>query len=455
MKKLLYVCLLVLAMSTLPHANAQEALLQSSTQAAVLQRNDFIGMVVRDPYYEWGSAPGKPNEPNREFQDFMGKMLARAGVEWVRLEIHIRSGDVIGELKKQEYFINTVAPRYKLKVLALLAFDIVPGRDLWQLNCVKATEPEKCIVDSSGTYGGGVNQYMQTWLDNALVTADYFGTNIHAYEVLNEQNRLPAPYGGKAIDPQIAARLTAKFFRFCHNQGMPVDRPTAHTCGERPIILGGLHPRGTSDSTGKIVMTDAEYLGKTYDADGDSGNKNGPFGEYKATYGGYPIDGIAYHPYPVEIRASRNTRQDDVDFGIDRVQAVMERYDKGQQFWITEIGYNIGYYQNTPSELGAFTRDIFTTLADRMLKSEGFEMTPAVANVFWFKYEDFAPAEGKDAQKWGIVRIPFSTDSTRPDGVRYQTGGFPVEFRDSYTAIRDMSGAPLEPPRAYFPLIER
>lgn len=431
-----FVCLLLLGTLLAP---ARLSTLQAQTSQPRQVRDGFIGMVVRDPYYEWGSDPAAPNAPNRMFQDQMGKLLARSGVAWVRFEIHIGS-DVAGDLAKHDYFINTVAPRYGLKVLALLSFDLLRGRNLWDLNCQEKT----CAVNGS-KYGGGVNEYMQQWLDRALVVSDHYGRNIAAYEILNEQNRL-AP-NGFGIKPTIVGRLTTKFYRFCHGLGVPNGE--THACSNAQIILGGLHPLGTSDEQDpkKIAMTDVDYLSQIYD-DAES------FAGFVTSYQRYPVDGIGYHPYPEEIRQSL-PRQVEVDTGLDRIQAVVEARDPGRQLWITEIGYNVAYYRNTPAALGPFVRDVYTTLATRTLKREGYTSQPAIANVFWFKYEDFAPAEGRNAQQWGMVHIPFSTDSSRPDGVRYQTDGVPTAIRDTHTVLRELAGVPPDPVRAFVPLVGR
>ena len=297
-------CLLIISGLFSP---AAPPAVQAQAAPAVL-RDGFIGMVARDPYYEWGSDPAAPTAANQVFQDQMGKLLAKSGVTWVRIEIHL-GNDVLGDLAKHEYFINAVAPRYGLKVLALLSFDLVRGRSLWDLNCQEAS----CIVAGS-RYGGGVNTYMQQWLDRALLVSDYFGSNIAAYEILNEQNRL-AP-SGFGIKPAIVGRLMTKFYRFCHGLGVPAEEP-AHACGNAQLILGGLHPLGTSDEKNPklIALKDTEYLSQIY--------ADESFAGFMRAYGSSPVDGIAYHPYPEEIRLSL-PRQVYVDTGLDRIQAIVE-----------------------------------------------------------------------------------------------------------------------------------
>ncbi|MEM8534027.1 MAG: hypothetical protein AAGF95_24490, partial [Chloroflexota bacterium] len=74
---------LSLILIVLPSTNAT-----TSPQTSALNR-DFMGMVIRDPWYDFGTHPNYPNKPNYIAQDQMGKILSEAGVRWVRLDFHI------------------------------------------------------------------------------------------------------------------------------------------------------------------------------------------------------------------------------------------------------------------------------------------------------------------------------------------------------------------------------
>jgi hypothetical protein len=50
---------------------------------------DFMGMVVRDPWFDFGTNPAFPGQPNKAFQDRMGATLAEMGVRWVRLDVRV------------------------------------------------------------------------------------------------------------------------------------------------------------------------------------------------------------------------------------------------------------------------------------------------------------------------------------------------------------------------------
>ena len=446
----IFFLLLLLLVAALPADAASRA--QAAPAAAPGASNhDFMGMVIRDPWYDFGTTV--PGQPNQVFQDTMGLTLSNMGVRWVRLDFHIvvpladvavdQSQAIDAEIAKNDYFINVVAPRYNLNVLALLSFDLLQATDAHALNST---------VSETSKFGGGVNKYMHAWLTRALQIADRYRNKIAAYEVLNEENRLPRylPNGpiADAIAPEITGRLLTKFYRFCKN-----IEPTTedHGCApETKIILGGIHPRGSSDPAkeSKIVMTDAQYLSAIY-ADPNA------FGAYKAAHAVYPVDGIGYHPYPQEIKLSVDDVQ--VDRGLARMRGVLNTVDPGQQFWITEVGYNVGFDVDgpkgpTPAQTAAgqsaFMRDVYESLAQRTLAGG----QPEVANVFWFKYEDFPPDSGVNAQHWGVVQIPFTIGAC-PGGACYDPNGTPALYRGSYLAYRDLAGTP--PNRTYLSFARR
>src|SRR4051812_5025405 len=180
-------CFLLVAilMAALPAGAAPRA--QAVPAAAPGASNpDFMGMVLRDPWYDFGTNPALPNQPNQAFQDTMGLTLSNMGVRWVRLDFHIvvpladvtvdQSQAIDAEIAKNDYFINVVAPQYNLKVLALLSFDLLQATDAHTLNST---------LSETSKFGGGVNKYMHAWLTRALQIADRYRDKIAAYEVLN------------------------------------------------------------------------------------------------------------------------------------------------------------------------------------------------------------------------------------------------------------------------------
>jgi hypothetical protein len=383
------------------------------------------GLVIRDPWYDWNTNPAFPNQPNRAFQDRMGATLADLGVRWVRFEFHVEGGDAEAEIARYDYFVNEVAPRHGIAILALLGFGLVRTMDPRALN-----DP---LVTTDPIYGGGVNAFMRAWLDRARLVVRRYGGRIGAYEVLNEQNRLP-PNGqpgsdGDAIRPEVAARLHTKFYRFFHQ----VDRqgPGEEWRDVVPIITGGLHPAGSGTFRRPGYVSDIEYLRRLY--------TSAPFAGYAQANGRFPLDGVGYHPYPVEICLSLGRRPgladcvaDDAALiaqRLDQLRAALDELGQGQApFWITEIGCNAGYARKTEAGQAEFLTNVMGMLARR----------PDVAQSFWFKYEDFPPADGPNAQRWGVVRIPFVAPGSSPGGADYDIEGAPDHVRTAYEAFQQL-----------------
>lgn len=422
---------IVLGMAMLPlvnHVHADESVdAQVTTTPAALNR-ELMGMVIRDPWYDFGTNPTYPNQPNYVAQERMGATLAQMGVRWVRLEFHIAEDNVTPEahIARYDYFIKTVAPRYDLKVLGLLGFGLLRETD--------PLDPEAGLISTETftdtIYGGGVNAYMQTWLDRARMIANRYQDDVAAYQILNEQNRMPP--SGEAVPASVAGWLHTKFYRFFRSEDREVPPDEASWRDNVQIILGGLHPRGTGDEG---VPSDRDYLRQLYASDG--------FTSYKETYGRFPIDGLGYHPYPEEIRVGLQSAVGLIDARMYEIRAVLnELEDPDLPFWVTEVGYNIAFRSQTEAGQAEFLSLVYNTLAAR----------DDIATVFWFKYEDFPPAEGKYAQKWGMVRIPF-TEGDCPGGACYEVNGVPEHYRMSFWVYRELAGLPVE--RVYLPVLFR
>ena len=462
--------LLAIGLSALPAGAAAPASFAAPAPAGApgAANPDFMGMVIRDPYYDFGTNPQFPGQPNYASEDKMGEILAAAGVRWVRLDF-LADPDGHVNFAKYDYFIGTVAPRHGFKVLGLLGVATIRtwvpfgSQGIYYpylLNAAPTDLPEHPI------YGYGLNQYMVDWLDEALrVAAHYDGSNpqagrVHAFEIFNEVNRLfgdgtnlpdgkllPPPYAPityAGLNPAYVARIQAKFYRVCKNtDGL---HSPARCPADTQIIVGGLHPKGTSkrrtpSQKETAAFTDRSYLEAMY---------RSAFADYKNAQGSWPVDGVGYHPYPEEIRLTLQSVY--VDTGLNRMRALIDTYDPGRPFWITEVGYNIGVTVNkvfqTEAGQAAFMRDVYTSLS----------MWPQhdVANVFWFKFEDFprgCDARGKPVgavQQWGIVHIPFTEcDPAYPGGSHYADDGQPSYVRLSYLAYRELAGLPIA--RTYLP----
>jgi hypothetical protein len=310
-------------------------------------------------------------------------------------------------------------------------------------------------------YGFGVNPYIITWLDRALAIAARYEGRVHAYEILNEQNRLPPVettdgqpgFGGaEGIHPDLTASLHTKFYRLFHqNRCRNAPGTPASWRDNVDLIIGGLHPRGSDRYVviggGHVTPanpSDGAYIEALYRSAAFSGYL---VGDCKR----YPADGIGYHPYPVEIVevasladvASEVAR---MRFRLDLLRARLQLINAqagAAPFWITEIGYNASYASQNDAGQALFLRETFINLGARN----------DVAVIFWFKYEDFPPAGGRDAQQWGLVRIPFSEVTGCPGGACYARGGEPTLIRSSFFTLRELAGLPVY--RVQLPLVAR
>jgi hypothetical protein len=448
--------LAALALSAAPSFAAPRATAPANPTTPAASDPNLFGMVIRDPWYEFGTHPRYPGEPNYEAQLRMGQILAEAGVRRVRVEFIVRDGAGTWQeqVARNDYFITQVAPQYGLQVMALLGFALVD---------IDPRDPQNGLVAGVSTdpvYGGGVNPWMKSWLDRALYVAQRYEGKLTAIEVLNEQNRLPPVpatgghigfAGAEGIDPTITARLHTKFYR-CFKQRQcgfaPADPqwPAAVT-----VVLGGLHPRGSDSILPRPPvgqpqrLNDRDYLARIYTSE--------PFASYFAGAKAYPVDGLGYHPYPAEIQttlAEVDSEVARITGRLDEVRAKLRDTLKATApaaaevpFWITEIGYNAGYLRQTAAGQAAFLRGVFATLGAR----------GDVATIFWFKYEDFPPASGPNAQLWGIVQVPFTVNPKCPGGACYDPSGEPAFRRASYFAYRELAGLPVQ--HISLPVIQR
>ncbi len=412
--------------------------------------SDGPGMVIRDPWYDFGTDPDNPAQPNRAAQDRMGAMLAELGVQWVRLEFHIEGSDLTVEeqIARNDYFIREVAPRHNLKVLGLLGFGLIRGQDPRILG-----QPTS---ETDPIYGSGIDNARRIWLDRARLIAARYQGDVAAYQILNEPNRV-SPVWNETLPAAEVAHLHTTFYRFFHHIDRERDDADDQTWRDDvQIISGAIQPAGSGVITEFGHLPDTYYLRQLY--------ASAAFTDYHDEYGYFPLDGLGYHPYPQEVvrslpptptstADSAAASEADADSGpdpqrdlelllsrLDEARAVLEEMgDPQQPFWITEIGHNAGFENQTAATQAEFLRLAYTALNAR----------DDVATIFWFKYEDFPPASGPGAQKWGSVVIPFSEQATCPGGACYDVQGRPVLLRPSFWAYREIAGrgdALPEPP---------
>jgi len=455
---------------------------------------DFMGMVVRDPHYEWKTNPAYPDGTNQAFFDEMGRNLQTAGVKWVRIEFFAEEhagehSDLRGrvDVEKYRYFINTVAPRHGLKVLALLATPLVrrpaddtrfkPTDDDPDYPVGAYISPERLedsLRDQAGTNPvcaskrfGSTNPYMCIWLRNAFTIASAFpydkatGAGIAAYEVLNEENRYLGG-GGKGLNPLSVATLLTKFYRVMKKERGP-DGSLGAWVDDVKILLGGIHPDRCNDC-GKAGLNDRQYLDAVY--------RSPTVASFRNTHGHYPLDGVGFHPYPMEMRSGllpehEPTAYHDLHRVPARVQAIrnvmLENGDSANKIWVTEVGdrgapRNLEPDGRNEARQADFMRTMYWML---------WQQRAVVETVLWFKYEDFAvPREPADAEgkvdvgpeNWGVVRLESRPLDQYQCGIcEYEANGVVQVYKQSFATFANManSGIGLQTYVTYLPHVGR
>jgi len=371
------------------------------------------GLVGRDPYFEIVNG-----RVNKRSQDTMGRIMHSLGVHWVRIEMRIplrmdaTEADIDLAISRYDYFIESVAPQHNLKVLMLLSFDLIMGVNPNQIsNGPYFAHPQ---------YGPYYNRYMTEWMNRAQKVVRRYGKKIHAIEVLNEANRLPrySESMNNAIPADVWAQLITTLYMSCNDVALELY------CRSTPIILGGLHPRGSVASDRVPARTDMEYLADIYASQS--------FTNAFSRINRWPLDGVGYHPYPWELSYIDVQNQTQA---FDRLrQQLVALGDPLRPVWVTEVGYNVAYAQQTESGQSKFLYDVYSTLAARRLLDGSLE----IPVVFWFKYEDFPPDEGMGPQNWGLVQIPF-VPGPCPDDFCYRRSGEPERYRKAWYTYRDLT----------------
>jgi hypothetical protein len=367
---------------------------------------DFFGMVGRDPWYEYGTDPERyPNALNRTFLENKMADKANLGVRWVRIEMHVEYDDQVGpgwmDWEKHDWFINELAPRYGIKVVALLGTGILADTDI--------TYQFSRINDPPDAQGR--NYYSQAFVDRTREIAQRYGANIAAYELLNEPNAnqvLDWETGGEenAVNPVIYGRLAVDTYDAIKGVDPAIQ-----------VIAGGMlyRPRPGGHQ-------DIDWLNAVYASPAVTG--------YVAQHGRHPWDGISIHPYfltPPEIVEHMHL-----------LRGLQVSYGDQTGIWVTEIGFrgdppawtDFGIMDPTASEIeqAEFLYDIYTMLRDQ---------TPFVTRVFWFKYEDFGHGT---YHNWGLVRL-------RDANFEYGPSATPWPRKHAYEVYQQLA-RPERHPRA-------
>lgn len=376
---------------------------QNSASTAIAPP-DFFGVVGRDPWYDFNTDPAHPNRPNLVFEENMAQQLSLMGARWIRIEFHADEKSTVKggliDYTKYDAFINEIAPRYNLKVLALLG----SGATLAQTAADSNLNYQH--INDLADQPDGSNPYIRFFVGRGKEIADHYGDKIGAYELLNEPNFW---LGFKAEPEKVATLMTLSY---------AAAKPAHPTVG---FILGAIA------ATGKPELDHVGYLRgiyqskavQTFKQNGAHFNNN-PF----------PFDGVAWHPYFADPWISLYT--------VDQAIGVMRQAgDSSNKIWITETGvYGSFNYSNcnTPSsgrgddEQAQFLRVLYTQAA--LKQGE-------IANIFWFKYEDFY--DGSQILPFGVVHLssPNNSNNYNP---HY---GKVVRYKPAYQAYQSLAAPTL------------
>src|SRR4051812_2158658 len=349
---------------------------------------DLFGMVIRDPFHEYNTDPVNfKDAPNRTALEQEAREIASTGAKWIRMEFFadydgsVQPGDI--NWAKYDWFINELAPKYGLKVLALLNVGMVAYNGQ-TVRTVAFNDPPD---DGGSNPGDGSNHFIRVFTARAQYIAARYGANIAAYEVINEPNIsydlwLDSRNSSAEIKPErYAALLTSAY------------RAIKGVSPQAQVIIGGLllgsPPEGQDHDQFDYLYQ--LYVSQWVDQYRSSGMSSRP------GWSSVPWDGVAVHPYFLDMTKL-------FTFLKDFVRKVRDRGDFSSKIWITEIGAE-AQPPNGPAEQpnqdeiyqAYYLRSLYGgILADSELQS-------IIAHVFWFKYEDFVP--GNYTHNYGLVRL--------------------------------------------------
>ena len=406
-----------IGLPSLPVRSAQETSPLANRSARPPAERELFGMVVRDPFYEYNSDPVNFHEaPNRIALEQQAAELATAGVKWIRMEFFadydgtVKPGDI--NWSKYDWFIRELAPKYGLKVLALLNVGMV-AHDGQTLRTLAFNDPP----DGGGSDpGDGSNHFIRVFTGRAQTIAARYGTAISAYEIVNEPNISydlwnDSKYGSAEIKPDRYAALVASAYRAIKGVA-----PTTE------VITGGMllgsPPEGKDhDQFDYLYQVYTSPWVERYKASGMSSRPD---------WNKVPWDGVGIHPYhlePFELFVLLK----------EFARKLRDRGDYHSKLWITEVGTqadppNDVYEPPTEDEIkqADFLRALYSGVLNDI------ELRSNIAHIFWFKYEDFVP--GNYTHNYGLVRLQVSES-----GSEYHPSGRPWIHKLAYKAYQEIA----------------
>jgi hypothetical protein len=383
------------------YASATVATSITSTSTRTASERELFGMVMRDPFYEFNTdRVNFPNATNRTALERQAAELAAAGVRWVRMEFFadydgsVKAGDINWE--KYDWFIKECAPKYGLKVLALLNVGMV-AHEGQTVRTLALNDPP----DGGGSNpGDGSNHFIRVFTGRAQAIAFRYGSAISAYEIINEPNIswdlwLDSRLGSAEITPERYSALITNAYK-----GIKNIAPASE------VIVGGMligsPPEGQDhDQFDYLYQLYVSPWVEKYRTGGHSSNTG---------WNVVPWDGVALHPYFMESGKLFALMR-------DFARKLQDRGDFKSKLWVTEVGAEAKPPSGLESEpdqqelnQAHYLREVYTgILNDPALRAN-------VPHVFWFKYEDFVP--GNYTHNYGLVRL-----SETASGKEYNPSG--------------------------------
>jgi hypothetical protein len=342
---------------------------------------DFYGMVGRDPWYEFNTDPiHYPGRLNIGFLENMAQQMQFAGARWIRIEFHaeakfgVRGGYI--DYNKYDEFINKIAPKYNLKVLALVAADTVISKN------VDDTDLFYAHINDNLDTPTGANPYIRFFSQRVKELADHYGSNIQAFEILNEENNW---YNVNPTPNNIGALMA-----YVYEQVKPTHPQTK-------LILGGI-------ASSNVINSEAlKFLDDFYHS---AAVQNYYYNGVHYDSNLFPFDGIGWHPYYDDWATAA--------LSVREVIRTMRDYgDSVNKLWVTETSYR----GVMPANLCGQPTEQEQIQANYLLgfyKSVAQTNLNDVATIFWFKYEDFSDTDGQ--QNWGLVHLKTQNNQYTPDG---------------------------------------
>ncbi len=390
-------------------------------------RQDLFGMVARDPYYEFDTDPlHYPGASNRTALEREAAELEALGVRWVRMEFWANSDGF--EWARYDAFINDIAPRHGLKILALLNAGIVN---------YEGASVNPAATNDPADQPNGTNHYIRVFRDRAREIAQHYGSAISAYEVVNEPNINWELWNATGlhtaeIKPDRYATLITEVYR--------AIKPLAPTA---QVLIGGmlLGPPPNDETHNELDWLYQLYVAEAvqgYQRSGDAA---------QAGWNVVPWDGVGLHPYWVSADKFQQLLH-------VMAQKLRDRGDSKSQIWVTEIGATAvpNPANQSPSAEEQTQADFVSGVYRAVLTDPA--LLRDVHTVFWFKYEDF-PAPHPTVP-FGLVRLEESDQGYAPTGA---VAVHKLGYR-AYQALARPGGLPdhpVEPPQTlgtnpyYFP----